>query len=401
MSTPLPLSPAPAMPNPASPATGGGKGPLDAAHAPGPAVTEAAARWAWLGFPLVALRFEAVAQDTYLTPAFAGSVLRGSFGHALRRLVCMTGLPACDGCALLDRCPYPAIFMPPSSTGLAARGMQEPPVAYAFAPPPFGRSQIVPGEPLVFGVTLFGPATRRVAHVVETMRRALARGLGQKRARFALTRVSALVDPFDAVFTSAAAPALVPLYDFVDETTETLPVEAAVLDGAGLSTLLARRLGALPAAPCRLTLHHDTPLRLKRRGRILDHRSLVPADILIASWRRRQQLDAVCGDPATTLPPLGEARLRPDAIPVLRRVLDWTDWTRRSSRQRRTMTIGGVRGNWSWSLGAADMHDLLALLATGALLHIGKETSFGFGHIRLLAEADSRHPEELPGLDRR
>lgn len=402
MSTPPVSPPAPAPPHSATPCGGGGEGTPGAAHRVDPAVAAAPERWARLGFPLVALRFEAAAQDAYLTPAFAGSVLRGSFGHALRRLVCMTGLPSCGACALLDRCPYPAIFMPSSSARLAARGMQEPPVTYAFAPPPLGRCEIAPGESLVFGMTLYGPATRRVAHVVEAIRRALARGLGRNRARFALTRVSALADPFDAVFADVPDPVLLPLYDFLDENAETVSVEAAVLDGTALSTLLARRLGALPAGSCLLTLHHDTPLRLKRRGRILDHRSFEPADILIASWRRRQLLEAVCGDPATALPSLGEARLRPDAIPVARRALEWTDWTRRSSRQQRTMTIGGVRGHWSWRLGAADLCDLLALVAIGALLHIGKETSFGFGRVRLLAGgANSLYPETQSGLDRR
>ncbi|GIX15839.1 MAG: hypothetical protein KatS3mg119_0025 [Rhodothalassiaceae bacterium] len=352
------------------------------------AVSRAAARWARFGFPLVALRFEAVAQDPWLTPEFAGSVLRGSFGRALRRLVCMTGMPACDGCALLTRCPYPAIFMPPATDELAERGMREPPVPYAFAPPPFGRHEIAPGRSLVFGITLVGPATRRIAHVVEAMRRALARGLGSRRARFRLARVDALADPFDAVFRDPAAgpPDCIPLYDFVDETAETEPIDAAILDGPQLARLLARRLGGLETGDPVLTIHHDTPLRLKRHGRILDADALSPADLLLACWRRRCQLEAACGDPDAAPARLGDAMLSPGAIPVTARHLVWTDWKRRSSRQRRVMTLGGIRGRWTWRPHPAEAADLAAQLAAGALLHVGKETSFGFGRMRIAIE---------------
>ena len=58
------------------------------------------------------LRFLVVAQDPLRLPFFAGSMLRGAYGHALRRLVCLTRAPACENCSLRATCPFPRLFEP-------------------------------------------------------------------------------------------------------------------------------------------------------------------------------------------------------------------------------------------------------------------------------------------------
>ena len=52
---------------------------------------------------------------------YLGSAWRGAFGHALRKTVCITRLPACDDCVLVRSCPYPFLFesrTPPGATKL-------------------------------------------------------------------------------------------------------------------------------------------------------------------------------------------------------------------------------------------------------------------------------------------
>ena len=41
---------------------------------------------------------------------YLGSAWRGAFGHALRRSACITNLPRCDDCALLEHRVYPRTF---------------------------------------------------------------------------------------------------------------------------------------------------------------------------------------------------------------------------------------------------------------------------------------------------
>ena len=60
--------------------------------------------------PIARYRFSARVVDALALPPYAGSLLRGQFGAALRHLACMTRQPSCIGCPLRDTCPYPRIF---------------------------------------------------------------------------------------------------------------------------------------------------------------------------------------------------------------------------------------------------------------------------------------------------
>lgn len=56
--------------------------------------------------------------------------------------------------------------------------------------------------------------------------------------------------------------------------------------------------------------------------------------------------------------------------------MGWKDWTRYSSRQKQTMSLGGVVGTLAFdNLSPA----LRVFLAVGLLTHVGKNASFGLG----------------------
>ena len=52
--------------------------------------------------PIARYRFSARVVDALALPPYAGSLLRGQFGAALRQLACMTRQPSCGGCPLRD-----------------------------------------------------------------------------------------------------------------------------------------------------------------------------------------------------------------------------------------------------------------------------------------------------------
>ena len=58
-------------------------------------------------FPLARYRFEFQATRPIRLPDYAGSMLRGAFGHALRKLACMTKQKDCAGCPLFRVAPTP------------------------------------------------------------------------------------------------------------------------------------------------------------------------------------------------------------------------------------------------------------------------------------------------------
>ena len=99
---------------------------------------------------------------------------RASRGHALRKAVCVTRLPACDPCVLLRSCPYPFLFE--SRTPPGAKKLTR----YPRTPGPF---VLEPADPridtldrdgtLSLGVTLFGAANDHLPYVVHALEQAL------------------------------------------------------------------------------------------------------------------------------------------------------------------------------------------------------------------------------------
>ena len=74
--------------------------------------------------------------------AFAGSTLRGGFGHVFKRIVCTWPPGDCPRCLLKSTCSYPYIFEtapPPGATKL--RSIDQIPRPFIIEPPEEGREQ--------------------------------------------------------------------------------------------------------------------------------------------------------------------------------------------------------------------------------------------------------------------
>jgi hypothetical protein len=57
--------------------------------------------------PYLRLQMTLQAEEPAVLPPFQGSILRGAFGHALRRTVCVMGpRQACASCLLRQACVY-------------------------------------------------------------------------------------------------------------------------------------------------------------------------------------------------------------------------------------------------------------------------------------------------------
>ena len=97
--------------------------------------------------PLARYRFHWRVSAPIHLPAYAGSMLRGAFGHALRRLACMTRQADCAACPLLHTCPYPGIFAPPPVEHSLQRFSQMP-APYVIEPPAWGERTLEVGEAL-------------------------------------------------------------------------------------------------------------------------------------------------------------------------------------------------------------------------------------------------------------
>ena len=132
--------------------------------------------------PIARYRFTARMREAVRLPDYAGSLLRGQFGAALRHAACMTGMSRCTGCPLRATCPYTKVFeaLPPAEHMLQT--FSAIPNAYVMEPPPLGTRELRRGDALVFHMVLTGGAIEQLALIVFAWQRALARGLTASRS---------------------------------------------------------------------------------------------------------------------------------------------------------------------------------------------------------------------------
>jgi hypothetical protein len=298
------------------------------------------------------------AEEPAMMPAYQGSMLRGAFGHALRRTVCVLGpRQACDGCVLRQACVYMRIFEPfvEGEPPPFLRGIDQAVRPYVFEP--LGHEgRLAPGETLRFDLLLFGQAVGLQAYAILAVERMARSGLGSGRARFRLALVEA-ADPGGAtrrLFAAGSPPSSVP------------------------ARPLVRPPGALPPGP--VSLHFLTPLRLKVRDRLNDHptfrglafnmlrRVLEMAHFHVPSaeidWSFRDYLD------------------RADAVHIAGADLRWHDWERWSQRQQSTMKLGGLVGHLHLE---GDLAPFGPLLRAAEIVHVGKGATFGLGKVEVKA----------------
>ena len=132
--------------------------------------------------PLARYRFTAHMQAPLRLPDYAGSLLRGQFGAALRGVACMTRQPTCGGCPLRATCPCTRVFEAPPPPAHALQAFSAIPNAYVIEPPAMGVTDLQAGDALQFHMVLAGDAIAQLALIVFAWQRALAQGLTRARS---------------------------------------------------------------------------------------------------------------------------------------------------------------------------------------------------------------------------
>ncbi|MDO4896858.1 MAG: CRISPR system precrRNA processing endoribonuclease RAMP protein Cas6 [Moraxella sp.] len=270
-------------------------------------------------------RISFCADDDIHLPSYAGSALRGVFGHALKSMACPTAHG--KSCRCQADCLYRTLFDPPKSH-IQGREQDVPPpfIIEAHSLPRHIRS----GQTAYFYMTLIG----KVAHGEQIMielawRRALSMGFDQKDK----TKVTAKfisMKKFDAPDTP-------------------MPSTTLILD------LL-------------------TPTRIQHHGKILNAHAFNATLFCQALIRRCVQLSEIYGDKISDDE---RALIYQDIDDVVGHFnLSRQTWTRFSHRQHQAIAQDGVMG-WVELCGVSDR--LYHYLYLGQWLHIGKGAVFGLG----------------------
>ena len=127
----------------------------------------------------------------------------------------------------------------------------------------------------------------------------------------------------------------------------------------------------------RLKIHLITPLRLKFRNRL---NADLPFHVLVrAALRRISSLFSCYGEGEPELDYRGLVK-RAELVKSVESNIHWFDWRRYSSRQDQIMLMGGIIGSVIYEGNIAEFVPLIELCEK---LHIGKQTSFGLGKIKM------------------
>lgn len=299
--------------------------------------------------PIARYRFEFEVEEDLLLPAYSGSTLRGIFGHALKRVACMTKAKSCDGCPLLQTCPYPEIFEAPVPVNSTLAKNKNVPQSYIIEPPEIGERVFKQGEAFQFEMVLFGKALSRIALINFAWQKALERGIRSGgRAKF------------------------------VDMQIKTDKGYESVLSGQYV--IDHQQFIQVPQdSKVDIKIQFETPMRLQQDGRALAPNNLSVETFFTQLLRRLSWVSEVhFGQKINVNYPefkYQASQLRNQAD------LRWYDWARYSNRQQRKMHLGGVLGTWTF-------HDVfpefVQLLYLGQWLHAGKNTTFGLGKYRII-----------------
>jgi hypothetical protein len=328
--------------------------------------------------PVARYSLTARVQQPLNLPDYAGSLLRGQFGAALRNVACMTRQPTCSDCPLIQTCPYTRIFEspPPPKGSHALQDFSQIPNPYIIEPPTPGARVLDADDDFEFHLVLIGHAIDQLPLIIFALQRALAQGLTRQRVPTDLMQV-----------------------DWVDELGDRHPVwgiEHPILlvhpatitplantsDAAQNMPVSAITTGTKSKEPTEITLHIQTPLRLQHQGKPLGVGQLTPRALVSAVARRVALLmefhagQSGWGDAAKHISHLSETLTDTQD-------LHWFDWTRYSSRQHQEMTLGGVLGTWTLRGDAATVAQIKPWLWLGQWLHVGKNATMGLGCYQL------------------
>ncbi len=307
-------------------------------------------------FPVARYRFDCLVETPIRLPEYAGSTLRGAFGHALKKTACMTRQSDCKTCPLYRSCPYPAIFAPPPPETHSLQKFSEIPAPFIVEPPAWGEKHYGKEDIFSFEFILIGRALSQLPLIVYAWQRALATGIAKGDGTAKLLCVS--------------------LIEEHSETTIYRQEEGQIKTHT--AELINARSEAQQAVSQQISLHIETPLRIQQNGRPKHPEELTGRDLLITLLRRIALISEfhVGKKLEIDFMELGEAANQLKST----KQLAWQDWTRYSNRQKQEMTLGGVMGDWQLE---GELQPFLSILKLGQWLHIGKNASFGLGRYQL------------------
>lgn len=323
--------------------------------------------------PIARYRFSFKVLEPVILPAYSGSTLRGIFGHALKKLGCITGAKKREDC--FPYCPYHEIFEPQPPKDFPFSQMQNIPAGYIIEPPPLNKDrknkEYKIGKTLQFNVVLLGKLTKRLPFIYHALSRALLQNLKKGSAELIAVHVEdghqflPILDEWE-------------ILPHTQRVTLPFPLLTPQLNHQSSEPLISSSL-----LSTNITLTFTTPLRIQHNKKILSEKEFSLSFFLWQLLRRFSLLNAVYFNGKNFFPYRSEEALQKELKTYQctdKKELHWFHWQRYSNRQQRKMPFDGLMGTWHIKNLPPE---LAKLLWYGQYLHAGKNTTFGLGRFSL------------------
>lgn len=290
--------------------------------------------------PLLLLRINVKQHQDLQLPPYAGSMLRGAFGHALKHVTCTTKLPNCQQCPLAQLCVYTQVFE--AAINLQSQAQPQFVNPYVIKAPCSNNPYIAANSMWYFDMVLVGKAIEQWPIVAFAWQKACQDGFGKGKS----------------------AAELISIY----QNDHVLYQPQTPLNHYQLTAIKPLNNSN------QVTLNFVTPLRLQHQNHVILHSEQLSAPILLMGLAKRiQRLTELHATPVSLQMP---TLLAAAQHITLQTQLKRDTLARYSNRQQRSMNLDGLIGSITLT---GDLTLFALLLSLGELIHLGKNATMGMG----------------------
>jgi hypothetical protein len=304
------------------------------------------------------LRF---AREVSVSPLYAGSMLRGAFGTALRRIVCLDFHQNCSDCITRESCAYQKIFSPitPVDAGRLTKNRDMP--RGFIIKPPLRADTYGPERPFSFRMILVGELIQWLPYIIVPFSEIGRTGIGRQRTKFSFEKLICL-DPKG-------------VHDHeIYSATDNL-----VRAGEIVSPSFEKLTSMNKRKPETLTLNFLTPtlLMFNLDGRRGASRPVRVPEFHVAVKRLRDRINrlatAYCGTELQV--DHKKMGIKAEEVKIYSVHGGWRERSRKTRAGER-QDLSGFVGSITYE---GDFEEFLPLLRLGEYLHVGKNAAFGNG----------------------
>jgi hypothetical protein len=276
------------------------------------------------------MKISLISMETAVLPAYLGSTLRGVLGQALHH----------------DTNAFNYLY----NNRALSDNQQDIINPYVIVPPSINEAAYHAGEELSFEIYLLGDAAQHSQSIINALRRIQEFGLGASRHPFVLIKVTHSLDQRiiwqNGIFYTVAA-------------------KSTILPYRGLSNVK------------QLTIRVRTPLRIRRDGALLEK---VDFPTIIRNITRRVEALATRYGGWVDKEEIERIQMLSAEVSIIQDRLELKNMERYSARLGEKMDFSGLMGVVRFE---GELTPFVPWLYGAQTLHIGRNTTFGMGRIKV------------------